>query len=177
MEEDGVDVVSLESLVEKEFKKRLTAKNEESQPERFWSMFYTIPTYQSWLVRQNVRRSWRLQGNSTWYKTPQFSSTIFAHYSEKVPWPCKKNEFCQFFSSFFATMFTTSSTIPNVRRNDFSLLTNRQIWISTVAESSLTVRSQKSSPQEFVLVGWKQEQGICLTLYFLGSSSQLVSVK
>lgn len=45
MEEDGVDVVSLESLVEKEFKKRLTAKDEESQPERFWSMFYTIPTY------------------------------------------------------------------------------------------------------------------------------------
>ena len=142
------------------------------------TLFQPITTQpESWLVRQNVRRSWRLQGNSTWYKSPQFSSTIFAHYSEKVPWPCKKNEFCQFFSSFFATMFTTSSTIPNVRRNDFSLLTNRQIWISTVGESSLTVRSQKSSPQEFVLVGWKQEQGICLTLYFLGSSGQLVSVK
>jgi DNA-binding transcriptional MocR family regulator len=43
MQSDGVDVSALEISVEKEFRKR--SSQEKLNSGRFWSMFYTIPTY------------------------------------------------------------------------------------------------------------------------------------
>jgi DNA-binding transcriptional MocR family regulator len=43
MQSDGVDVSALEISVEKEFRKR--SSPEKLNSGRFWSMFYTIPTY------------------------------------------------------------------------------------------------------------------------------------
>ena len=46
MERDGVDVSTLEKAVEAEFSK-VSTKNIESDKNRFWAMFYTIPTFQN----------------------------------------------------------------------------------------------------------------------------------
>ncbi len=43
---DGVDVSALEKAVEAEFAK-FSAKRNEPDKNRFWAMFYTIPTFQN----------------------------------------------------------------------------------------------------------------------------------
>jgi DNA-binding transcriptional MocR family regulator len=43
---DGVDVNALERAVEAEFEK-VSAKKMELNKNRFWAMFYTIPTFQN----------------------------------------------------------------------------------------------------------------------------------
>ena len=46
MDLDGVDVSALEKSVEAEFTK-VSTKKKESDKNRFWAMFYTIPTFQN----------------------------------------------------------------------------------------------------------------------------------
>ena len=46
MERDGVDVSALEKAVEAEYA-RVSVKNIDSNKNRFWAMFHTIPTFQN----------------------------------------------------------------------------------------------------------------------------------
>ena len=46
MERDGVDASALEKTVEAEYAK-VSVKNIDSNKNRFWAMFYTIPTFQN----------------------------------------------------------------------------------------------------------------------------------